>query len=136
MNNFIVKDSGERHSFGSGMVRDTAEDKIDYSLAFDGPLFRRWAIQMTSGAKKYNKRNWMQANGQEELERFRESAIRHFCMWVLGYTDEDHIAATLFNLNGFLYTMEKLDEGKTESILSLLSAKLIRDPGDIGQAIR
>jgi hypothetical protein len=103
-----VKDSGKRESFESGMVRDTTEGKTDYSLVLDGPMFKRWAIHLTKGAIKYAKRNWMQANGQTELERFKESALRHFIAWFEGETDEDHAAGVFFNINGAEYVKDKL----------------------------
>mgnify|MGYP001619269067 CR=1 FL=1 len=105
--NFDLKDSGERLQFDSGMVRDVTTHKIDYSLVFDGPMLERLAIHLTKGAEKYAKRNWMQASGQAELERFRESAIRHFVQWLHGDTDEDHAAAVFFNVNGYEYVKEK-----------------------------
>lgn len=105
---FQIKDSGVRQSFESGMVRDVTDDKIDFSLVLDGPMFRRQAIHLTEGAKKYAKRNWMQANGQEELNRFRESAFRHFIQWYFGDRDEDHAAAVMFNINGAEYVRDRL----------------------------
>ena len=105
MTDFEIKDSGERQEFDSGMVRDTAEDKIDYTLAFDGPLLDRYAAHLTEGAKKYAKRNWMQARGPEEMARFKDSATRHFRQWLRGDMDEDHFAATVFNMNGFEYVV-------------------------------
>jgi hypothetical protein len=112
MSRFETKDSGERLVFDSGMQRDTATDKVDYSLTLDGPLFLRWAALLDRGARKYNKRNWMKATGEEELARFKESAMRHFIQWFYGDTDEDHAAAVLFNINGAEYTKEKLDEAR------------------------
>jgi hypothetical protein len=108
VNEFEIKDSGERQEFDSGMVRDTTEGKIDYLLALDGPMFKRYAIHLTKGAKKYAKRNWMQARGEAELERFKESALRHFLQWLAGDTDEDHAAAVIFNINGAEYVKEKM----------------------------
>jgi len=105
---FTIKDSGERHQFESGMVRDVTDDKIDYTLALDGPMFKRLAIHLTKGAKKYAKRNWMKARGEAELERFKESATRHFFQWLNGDTDEDHAAATIFNVNGAEYVKENM----------------------------
>lgn len=105
---FIIKDSGTREQFSSGMVRDTAADKVDYSLALDGPMFQRLAEHLTKGAKKYAKRNWMQAVGQEELDRFKESALRHFLQWFKGDVDEDHAAAVLFNINGAEYVKGRM----------------------------
>lgn len=106
--NFKVKDSGKRESFSGGMVRDVAEDKIDYTLVLDGPMFKRWAEHLAKGAKKYDKRNWMLAEGQAELDRFRESALRHMIQWLAGDRDEDHAAAVIFNLNGAEYVQEKI----------------------------
>lgn len=101
---FEVKDSGERLEFESGMVRDTNEGKIRYDLVLDGPMFERWAEHLTKGTTKYEARNWMKAEGEAELNRFRESALRHFIQWYRGDTDEDHGAAVFFNINGAEYT--------------------------------
>jgi hypothetical protein len=109
---FIIKDSGKRKEFKCGMVRDTSEEKIDYLLIRDGVMYKRWAIHLNKGAKKYAKRNWMLANGQEELERFKESACRHFEQWLNGDIDEDHAAAVFFNINGVEYVKNKLNEKK------------------------
>lgn len=105
---FDIKDSGTRRQFDSGMVRDVADDKIDYLLVFDGPMLERWAAHLTKGAKKYNKRNWLKAAGQEELDRARESAARHFVQWLRGDIDEDHASATFFNINLAEYMKGKL----------------------------
>lgn len=107
---FTVKDSGKREQFDSGMVRDTTEGKIDYLLALDGPMFKRYAIHLTKGAVKYAKRNWMQADGPEEYDRFRESATRHFFQWLEGDRSEDHAAAVIFNIGGAEYVQQRLDD--------------------------
>ena len=107
MSAFTVKDSGQRHEFDSGMVRDVTEGKTDYSLVLDGPMFERWAVHLTKGAVKYDKRNWMKAEGDAERDRFRESAFRHFLQWYRGDTDEDHAAAIIFNVNGYEYVTGK-----------------------------
>ncbi len=107
---FIIKDSGQRESFSGGMVRDVTTDKTDYTYIYDGPMLDRWSIHMTKGALKYGKRNWMKAEGVEELERFKESAARHFRQWMRGDMDEDHASAVFFNINGYEYVKGKLDE--------------------------
>lgn len=108
MSEFVVKDSGERQQWASGMVRDVAEGKVDYTLLLDGPMLERWAQQLHRGAVKYNKRNWTKAQGQEEYDRFRESALRHMMAWLNGQRDEDHAAAVIFNLNGAEYVLERM----------------------------
>src|SRR3990167_11259897 len=105
---FEVKDSGKREEFESGMVRDTTEGKTDYMLAFDGPMFKRWAEHLTKGAKKYEKRNWMKAQGQAELDHAMESLGHHFIQYLDGDKDEDHAAAIFFNINLIEYIKEKL----------------------------
>lgn len=112
MSEFEIKDSGERAQFAGGMVRDTATGKIDYTLVLDGPMFTRWAEHLTKGAKKYSKRNWMKASEQEELDRFRESACRHFVCWYRGDIDEDHASGIYFNVNGAEFVKIKLQAGE------------------------
>lgn len=84
------------------------EGKPRYDLVFDGPLIERLAAHLTAGAKKYDARNWMKAKTKEELDRFRESAARHFVQWMNGAVDEDHAAAVIFNINGYMYTQEQI----------------------------
>lgn len=109
---FVIKDSGERQQFASGMVRDTQDDKTDFSRLLDGPMFDRWAAHLTKGEKKYKDiapgvPNWTLANGKAEYVRFRKSAFRHFRQWLRGDRDEDHAAAVFFNINGAEYVLER-----------------------------
>lgn len=96
--------------YDSGVRRTPNEGKINWALALDGPLIKRFARHLTEGVKSKGKRNWMKGNTEEDLERFRESAVRHFMQWYAGETDEDHFAATLFNMNGAELTKEKREE--------------------------
>ncbi len=109
---FVVKDSGERHQFESGMVRDTQSGKLEWDRIFDGPMAERWATLLTKAITKYadvepGKPNWTLASGDAERIRFRKSAVRHFMQWLRGDTDEDHGAAVFFNINGFEYVKLK-----------------------------
>lgn len=110
---FEVKDSGERKQFDSGMVRDTAAGKLDWWRVYVGPMLKRLAVHVTKGAVKYpdvkpGVPNWTLAAGPEELQRYRESAARHFAQWMDGDQDEDHAAAVVFNLNGYEYVKERM----------------------------
>lgn len=105
---FVIKDSGKRQQFESGMQRDVSTDKILWHLVASGPLLRRWAEHLTAGAKKYDADNWMKARGHEEMARFRESAFRHFMQWYNGDRDEDHAAAVFFNINGAEYVRDQI----------------------------
>lgn len=112
---YVTKDSGERQSYDSGMVRDVQKGKPDFfllltDLPYDKQLLTRWAALMERGASKYGRRNWQLAASEEELERFKASAFRHFVQWITGEDDEDHAAAVLFNVNAAEFVKEKLKE--------------------------
>lgn len=115
---FVIKDSGERAEFKSGMVRDTDTSKIDYLRVLDGPMLDRWAEHLTKGALKYPDvhpgiPNWTLASGEEELQRFRQSAIRHFIQYIRGDVDEDHAAAVIFNINGAEYVKGRMNDPRS-----------------------
>jgi hypothetical protein len=103
-----IKDSGTQVTFAGGMVRDVDAGKVNYLLTRTGPMYARWAALLTKGAEKYGKGNWTLASGPDELDRFRESACRHFEQWLRGDADEDHAAAVLFNINGAEHVKERL----------------------------
>ena len=108
---FDTQAGGEPEVFASGMKRDHQTAKVRYDLAFDGPMFERYAELLTRGAARYEPRNWMLANGQEELERARASAVRHFVQWYRGDVDEDHAAAIWFNVNLAEYVKDRIERG-------------------------
>jgi hypothetical protein len=114
MEEFITKDSGARAEFDSGMVRDLSVDKPRFDLLipngvpYEEQVLTRFAKLMQRGAKKYNARNWEKASGQEELDRFKESALRHMIQWYCGETDEDHAVAVFFNITAYESTITKL----------------------------
>lgn len=115
MKEYITKDSGKRQDYASGMRRDTQENKPDFYLCltdepYEVQLLTRWASLMARGAEKYGRRNWQLADSEEELERFKSSAFRHFMQWVTGKDDEDHAAAIIFNINACEYVKRKLDK--------------------------
>lgn len=115
---FETKDSGKRESYDSGMVRDTQDDKPRFDLLYPvgvpyGDQFlTRVAGLLARGAEKYSERNWEKAKGEAELNRFRASALRHLTQWLCGETDEDHMAAVVFNLMGAHLVEWKLKNDK------------------------
>lgn len=101
---FDIKDSGARQEFAGGMVRDTAEGKLDFLNIRVGPMLRRWAAHMTKGRVKYPDAepgipNWTYGEGLAEWLRARESFERHADAWLAGKLDEDHAAAIYANVN-------------------------------------
>lgn len=139
MAEYETKDSGQRAEFSSGMVRDVSTSKLKTHLTAAGPMFLRWAGLLTRGAAKYEENNWMKANGQEELDRFLESAYRHFMQWYYwrkfgvhidpSTDNEDHGAATFFNINGAEYVIEKLEQPQTTA--EAVAASLRRQLEDV-----
>ena len=109
MSDFIVKDSGKRQEYESGMVRDTQENKPNYNL-IDKDFLLRLANHLTKGAIKYGRGNWERANSVEEMQRFQDSAFRHLMQWMNGETDEDHMAAVAFNLAAFEFVKRKMQK--------------------------
>lgn len=122
---YETKDSGVRAEYVSGMVRDTEEGKARFGLLFPKgipyaeQMLTRFAELMARGAKKYTARNWELANGEEELERYRSSALRHLVQWATGEEDEDHAAAVMFNILAGETVQFKIDQqqAKVDSIL-------------------
>ena len=110
---YKTKDSGKREEFTTGMVRDTQDDKPRYDL-LDRPFLKRWAELMARGAKKYGEENWRKAATNEELTRFRSSAVRHMFQYLEGDRTEDHAAAVAFNLAGAEMVREKLHKNEGE----------------------
>jgi hypothetical protein len=109
MNDFRTKDSGESEQYASGMKRDVTIDKTLWHLVASGPMMKRWAELMTRGAEKYGEDNWLNADSEDEYQRFRSSAFRHFMQWYLNLNpDEDHAAAVYFNIDGAEYVRDRL----------------------------
>lgn len=111
---YETKDSGAREEYPSGMVRDLQAGKPRFDLllapvGYENQLLTRWAALMARGAEKYGEKNWQEANSQEELNRFKASALRHLMQYVTGERDEDHAAAVCFNLMAAEYLEEKLN---------------------------
>lgn len=124
---YKTKDSGKRVDFESGMRRDTDENKPRYDLIYM-PMLTRWAELMARGAEKYGERNWELANSEEEMNRFKASAWRHFVQWQNGEDDEDHASAILFNVSAYEYVKDKrLKENPIYSRIKRKGVKRIID---------
>lgn len=101
---YATEQSGNKQQYDSGMQRDAQDGKprFDLLLAKDVPFseqyLTRLAALMARGAVYYGDRNWEKAAGEEEMERFQSSALRHLIQWMAGENNEDHAAAVTFNL--------------------------------------
>ena len=112
--NFKTKDSGTRLNYESGMQRDADDSKARFDLIFPlgipykDQIITRFAELMNRGQQKYSARNWEKAEGKKEMDRFKESALRHMIQWYCGEDDEDHAVAVFFNIMGYETTSHKL----------------------------
>lgn len=106
---FVIKDSGKRVKFDSGFQRDTNDDKPRFDL-IPLELLTRLAQHYTNGAKKYDDNNWRLAKTDKEINRFKESAWRHFVKWSMGIKDEDHGIACIWNIMSYIWHKEYKDE--------------------------
>jgi hypothetical protein len=108
MSKYVTLDSGKRQDYASGMRRDLQAGKPRYDL-IPIPMLTRLAGLYERGAVKYGDCNWMLANSEEELNRFKASAMRHMFQWANGEDDEDHAIATVWNLFAYETIREKME---------------------------
>ena len=106
MNN-TVKDSGNRRVFDTGAQRDMAAGKGAFHLL---PFFalERVALRFEGGSVKYGDHNWRKGI---PTSSFVNSAIRHIIKHVMGFRDEDHLAAAAFNVLCLMETETMIEMG-------------------------
>lgn len=102
----MIKDSGDRTEFNSGAVRDMHTGKGRYDL-LPMCVIDRLAKHYEAGALKYSDRNWEKGI---PAHSFADSAMRHFCKYMDGLDDEDHLIAAIWNLCGLAWTEVKRPE--------------------------
>lgn len=100
-----IKTSDKMQEFDTGAHRDSQENKGRFDLIPTLAL-RRLAIHYERGAKLYGENNWQKGM---PLRRFLDSAIRHLIQCLEGKEDEDHAAACLWNMCGFMYTKDAIE---------------------------
>lgn len=108
-----MHDSGNRETFATGSVRDTAEDKPRPELITPYGLDRlgHWYAK---GAKKYKDRNWEKG---QPFSRVTASMFRHLLAWMRGDTSEDHLAAVAWNALAICHYQEMIKRGKLSADL-------------------
>jgi hypothetical protein len=109
MSEYTTKDSGQHAEYASGMRRDTQDGKPRFGLVltklqpYEEQMLTRYASLLARGAAKYEDRNWEAGDSEEELERAKDSLLRHTMQLLAGETDEDHAAAVWFNTQAIEY---------------------------------
>ncbi len=107
MNNFKIQDSGNRREFDTGAVRDIDDSKPrpDFISPF---MLMRVGEHLAKGANKYGDRNWEKGM---PFSVYIASTMRHLLKYMMGWRDEDHLAAIIFNVGAIIHFEET---GRTE----------------------
>ena len=100
-----IKDSGQRQAFETGSVRDTNEGKGRFDLLPYYSLMKL-AQHFEEGAKKYADNNWRKG---QPLSRYFDSAQRHLAKFAMGFNDEPHLTAAIWNLVCYVETKKRID---------------------------
>lgn len=95
-------DNGKRRQFASGAVRDTTDGKPRPDLISPLALLRvgEW---MARGVDHYGERNWEKGI---PFSVCYASLLRHVLKFAAGRTDEDHLAAVVFNAQAMMHYQE------------------------------
>lgn len=109
----MLKDSGERELFETGMVREPEMGRGQYILISPIAL-KALAIHMGRGAEKYAPRNWEKGG---KLSRHLNSAMRHLQQVLEGDVSEDHLSAAVFNIFAITHNREMIKRGKLPAAL-------------------
>jgi len=96
------------HVNENGGNRDSAEDKLDYTL-LPIPALNRITQHYVNGLKKYGRDNWKKLSTPDDIERYKQSMFRHLIQYLEGQDNEDHLAAVVWNAMALLYFEEKED---------------------------
>lgn len=101
-----IKDSGERTEFSTGAVRDMHGGKGRFDLV---PWEAIWELakHCEAGAEKYGERNCEKGI---PIHSLIDSAIRHLAKYLMGWNDEPHLRAALWNVAFAIYMEQKHPE--------------------------
>lgn len=98
-----IDDGGERISYGADKaIREPSDGKGRYDLISPFAI-KRLARWYELGAAKYADRNWEKGI---PFSRCVDSAKRHLDKYIMGMTDEDHLAAAAWNIFALLHYEE------------------------------
>ena len=85
----------------NGMIRENKDKKLNFFSYFTVEGLTRYADHMKLGEIKHGRANWMK--GGYPKDEYLQSALRHLLRLQAGDTDEDHCAAVIFNMFGYMH---------------------------------
>jgi len=104
---YDIKDSGKRREFKTGAVRDDKSLKGRFDL-LPWATILDLAIHFQKGCNKYGDRNWEKGIN---LSEYFDSGVRHTTEAYLGFTDENHLIAAIWNLVCWYETKKRIEKG-------------------------
>lgn len=125
--NTLINDGGARMSYGDGKaIREpsTGKGRFDLVTPFGIMRLAKW---YELGAQKYSDRNWEKGM---PFSRYIDSAMRHINKYVMGMTDEDHLAAAAWNILCIIHH-EELGQTELDDLPHYLNKKNISEKDDL-----
>lgn len=109
-----LPDSGARTQFKTGAQRDAMAGK---GFPSDIPPCAITALAQLyeKGAEKYDRGNWRIGI---PLSRYYDAIFRHCMKAGQGLTDEDHLAAVMWNAAGWMWTYNEIKAGRRPAELN------------------
>lgn len=101
-----IKDSGVRHEYETGAVRDVREGKGRYDL-LPWEAIHELALHCEQGALKYGERNCEKGI---PIHSLIDSASRHLSCYLRGMNDEPHLRAAMWNIAMAIRTEKLMPE--------------------------
>lgn len=102
----------KHRTFKSGAIRDTEDNKEDYSETISWTAFKRYANYMTEKKAKYGSGNFKKGM---DIDAYERSLLRHVQKYMenkyeggLIETDQDHLSAMVFNIFGIMHEEERI----------------------------
>ena len=110
----VVDHGNPRETTGNGATRESNGGRGRFDLIPPYPL-ERLAVHYENGSKKYAPYNWTKGL---PLESFINSAERHMNKFKQCDRSEDHLAAILWNVMGYMHTEREIKAGRLPANLA------------------
>ena len=114
MAEFTTNTTAERDTFTTGSVRGDRTGKGRYDL-LPREAIHRYAQLLERGATAYGDNNWRLG---QPFSRVMDSLLRHAFQAAAGMTDEDHLAAVIFNAAALITYQEMIARGELPADLN------------------
>ena len=104
---FVTNTTEQTDTFATGSIRGDRTGKGRYDL-LPREAIHRLACLYERGGRAYGDRNWEQG---QPFSRVMDSLLRHAFQASAGMTDEDHLAAVMWNAAALITFQERVAAG-------------------------